>query len=64
MWLELGLWCLKSLSTIYQISWLLVLVVEETGVPRENHPPAPSHELSHNVVSSAPSHKWDSNSLL
>ena len=38
------------------ISWLSVLLVEETRVPRENHSPATNHlqTLSHNVVSSAP----------
>jgi hypothetical protein len=25
------------------ISWLSVLLVEETGVPEENHQPVPSH---------------------
>jgi hypothetical protein len=33
----IGLWCLMPLSTIFQ------LLVEETGVPRENHQPATSH---------------------
>ena len=38
------------------ISWRSVLLVVETGVPRENHRPAASHQqtLSHNVVSSTP----------
>ena len=38
------------------ISWQLVLLVEETGRPGENHRPAASHwqTLSHNVVSSTP----------
>jgi len=38
-----GLWCLTPLSTLFTcsvISWRLVLLVEETGVPRENHLPA------------------------
>jgi hypothetical protein len=41
-------------------------LVEETGVPRENHRPVASHwqTLSHNVVSSTPRHEWDSNSQL
>jgi hypothetical protein len=49
-WLEGGLWCLT------QLSWQLVLLVKETGVPRKNHQPAASHwqTLSHNVVSSTP----------
>jgi hypothetical protein len=36
------------------ISWLSVLLVEETGVSGENHQPVASqrHTLSHNVVSS------------
>ena len=36
------------------ISWRSVLLVEETGVPRENHWPTASHwqTLSHNIVSS------------
>ena len=32
-----------SSNTISAISWLLVLLVEETTVPRENHRPAASH---------------------
>jgi hypothetical protein len=35
----LGLWCLMPLSTIFQS----VLLVEETGIPGENHRPAESH---------------------
>jgi ABC-type Fe3+ transport system permease subunit len=48
----LGLWCLTTLSTIFQL--YRVILVEKTGVPRENHRPATSHwqTLSHNVVSS------------
>ena len=51
--LELGLWCLMPLPTIFQL-WRLVLLVEETGVPRKNHWPCTSHwqTLSYNVVSS------------
>ena len=39
-------------------SWRSVLLVEETGVSRENHRPATRHSqtLSHNVVSSTPHH--------
>jgi hypothetical protein len=42
----------------------LVLLMVETGVPRENHWPATSHwqTLSHNVVSSTPCNEPDSNS--
>ena len=38
------------------ISWRSILLVEETGVPRENQRPAASHlqTLSYNVVSSTP----------
>jgi hypothetical protein len=38
------------------ISWRSVLLVEETGVSRENHWPVASHwqTLSHNFVSSTP----------
>jgi hypothetical protein len=42
------------------------IMMEETGVPGENHGPASSRRqtLSHNVVSSAPRHEKDSNSQL
>jgi len=38
---------------------ILVLLVEESGVPGENHRPAASNwqTLSHNVVSSTPHHE-------
>jgi hypothetical protein len=55
-----GLGCLMPLSTIIQLYHGGSLLVEETGVPRENHLPT----LSHNVVSSTPRHEWDSNSQL
>jgi len=32
-----------TLNNISVISWQLVLLVEETGVPEENHQPAASH---------------------
>ena len=43
-------------NNISVISWLSVLLVEETGVCRENHRPVSSHwkTLSHKVVSSTP----------
>jgi hypothetical protein len=43
-------------NNISAISWRLVLLVDETGVPGENHRPAASQEqiVSHNVVSSTP----------
>jgi hypothetical protein len=46
--------------------WSVLLLAEETGVPRENHGPAASHcqTLSHNAVSSTPGHERDSNSQL
>ena len=41
-----------TFNNISVISWRSVLLVEETGVPRENHWPAISHRqtLSHNIV--------------
>jgi len=41
-----------TFNNISGISWLSVLLVEETGVTGENHRPATSHwqTLSHNVV--------------
>jgi hypothetical protein len=48
-------------NNISVISWRSVLLVEETGVPRENHQPVTSHwQTSHNVVSSTPHHEQDS----
>ena len=63
--LWLGLWCL-IFNNISVISWRSVLLVEETGVPGENHRPAPSHwqTLSHKVVSSIPRLQRDSKSNL
>jgi hypothetical protein len=45
-------------------SWQSVLLMEETGVPGENHRPVASHSqtLSHNIVLSTPRHERDSNS--
>ena len=45
-----------TFNNISAISWRSVLLVEETGVPWENHRPVASHwqTLSHNVVSSKP----------
>ena len=62
-YIRVGLWCL----TIFQfITWWSVLLMEETGVPRENYRPIASHRqtLSHNVISSMPHHEQDSNSRL
>jgi hypothetical protein len=48
------------------ISWRTVLLVEEIGVPWENHRPVASHwqTLSHNVISNTPRYERDSNSQL
>jgi hypothetical protein len=41
-----------TFNNISVISWQSVLLVEETGIPGENHRPVTSHcqSLSHNVV--------------
>jgi hypothetical protein len=39
----LGLWCLSPLNNISVISWWSVLLLEETGVPGENHRPAANY---------------------
>jgi hypothetical protein len=51
---------------ISAVSWLSVLLVEETGVPGENHRPVASHwrTLSYNVVSSTYRHELGPNSQL
>jgi hypothetical protein len=53
--LRFGLWCLTPLKTI--------LLMEETGVPGENHQPVASRwqTLTHKVVSTTPRHERDSN---
>jgi hypothetical protein len=45
-----------TFNNISAIAWQSVLLVEETGVPRENHRPVTSHgqTLLHNVVLSTP----------
>ena len=45
-----------TFSNISVLSWLSFLLLEETGIPGENHRPVASHwqTLSHNVVSSKP----------
>jgi hypothetical protein len=55
-----------TFNNISVISWRSVLLVEETGVPGENHRPVASHfqTLSHDVVSSTLRHERDSNSQL
>jgi hypothetical protein len=44
---------IATFNNISVISWWSVLLVEETGVPGENHRPAASHwqTISHNVIS-------------
>jgi len=49
-----------TFNNISVISWWSVLLVEETGVPRENHCPA----ASHNVVLRTPCHERGSNTQL
>ena len=53
-----------TFNNISGISWWSVLLVEETGVPGENHRLAAtlSQTLSHNVISSTPRHERDLNS--
>ena len=61
------LWFMVSNATFNNasvISWRSVLLVEEIGVPGENHRPVATHcqTLSHNVVSSPPHPERNSNS--
>jgi len=55
-----------TLNNICVISWRTVVLVEETGVPGENHWHVASHwqTLSHNVVSSTPRYERGSYSQL
>jgi hypothetical protein len=55
-----------TFNNIRVIFWQSVLLVEEIGVPGENHRPVASHwqTLPHNVVSSTSCNKWGSNSTL
>ena len=50
-----------TFDNISVILWPSVLLVEETGVPEENHRPVASHwqMLSHNVVSHSHRHEWE-----
>ena len=64
-----GLWFIVmvfnvTFNNISVISWQSVLLVEETGVPRENHWPVACQTASYNVVSSTPHYVQDSNSQL
>jgi len=49
-----------TFNNIPVMSWWSVLLVEETGVPGENH----RHTFSHAVVLSTPRHERHSNSQL
>jgi len=55
-----------TFNNISVISWWSVFMLEEIGVPGENHWPVASHwlSLSHDVVSSTPRHEWGSNTQL
>ena len=52
--------------SVTSILWRSVLLVEETGLPRESYRPVACHwqTLSHNIVSNTPRHNRDSNSHL
>jgi hypothetical protein len=45
-----------TFNNISVISWRSILLVDETGVPGENHRPVASHwqTLSHNILTSTP----------
>ena len=47
-----------TINNISVISCLSVLLVEETGVPRENRRPVTSHLQTLSHVSSTPCHEW------
>jgi hypothetical protein len=57
---------IATFNNISVIKWWSVLLVEETGVPRENNWPVASYWqiLLHNVVSSTPRHERNSISNL
>ena len=54
-----------TFNNISVISWRSFLLVEETGVPEENHRPVTNHRqtLSRNVVLSTSRHGRGSNSI-
>jgi hypothetical protein len=60
----MGMMFNATVNNISVISWLSVLLVEETGVPGENHRPVASQRqtLSHNVIYSTLRHERGSNS--
>jgi hypothetical protein len=62
-WFRLVYGVLNNISVLSSRS---VLLVEETGVPGENHQPVATHlqTFSHKVVSSTPRHERGSNSQL
>ena len=62
----LVLWCLVPRNNSPLMLWWSVLLVEETGVPGENHRTVASHRqtLSHNVVSITSRHERGSSSQL
>jgi len=52
------LWVLNAtFNNISVISWRSYLLLEETGVPEENHEPAQVTDKPNNVVSSTPRHR-------
>jgi len=55
-----------TFNNISVISWQSDLLVEENGVPGENHRPVASHwqNLSHNTVSSTPRHERGSKCII
>ena len=67
IWVKLMMFS-ATFNNISVISWrsVLLILVEETGMPGEKHRPAVSfgHTWSHNVVSNASRHELDSNSQL
>ena len=62
----IGLRCPTPFNNISVILWRSILLVEETGGPRENNRPVASHQqtLLHNVVSSTLHHEQGSNSQI
>jgi hypothetical protein len=60
------IWVIGGRYDFVGLLWLSVLLVEQTGVPGENHQPVASHwqTISHKVVSSTPPHEQSLNSQL